>query len=262
MESKEAAAAEPSKVRTGSIVLLAEPKLPDAKAFRGQLEARLRGRLKIDDMEADGQKIILLRARGGTVMIGLIEAPVPKGLIDDLCQAAWYWKKACDETARHKAHVYVSTRDTDLDRLDAHLLQTDVIAALMDQNAIASCWGASLQSRDAFLKQSAVAKRAEPPVWLWMNFRISNDREKGFSLSTQGMEEFGLREIEAKDVNRNGLEVFSLLLGTAKYLVSNGPVIKDGETIGPSPALNIRIRQGPSYWREGVTVYRVTYPKE
>jgi hypothetical protein len=213
-------------------------------------------------MEADGQKVILLRTRGGTVMVGLIEAPLPKGQIDDLCQSAWYWKKACDETAKHKAHVYVSTLDTDLNRLDAHLLQTDVVAVLMDQNAIASYWGASLQSRDTFLKQSAIASRTEPPVWLWINFRISTDLDKGFSLSTQGMEEFGLREIEAKDVNRSGLEVFTLLLGTAQYLVSSGPVIKDGETIGASPALNIRVRQGPSYWREGATVYRVTYPKE
>jgi hypothetical protein len=89
---------------------------------------------------------------------------------------------------------------------------------------------------------------------------VSYDRERGFSLSTQGMEDFQLREIEAKDVNQEGLEVFSLLLGTAQYLVKNGPVIKDGDTIGDSPALNIRVRQGPSYWREGVTVYRVTFP--
>lgn len=27
-----------------------------------------------------------------------------------------------------------------------------------------------------------------------------------------------------------------------------------------SPSLNIRVRQGPSYWREGATVYRVTWP--
>jgi hypothetical protein len=257
-----ATAAEPSKVRASSFVLLAESRLPDAAAFRAQLEVRLKGRVKIDDMETDGQKVILLRSRGGTVMIGLIDAPLPKGQIDDLCQGAWYWKRACEETARHKAHVYVSILDTNLDQLDAYLLQTDVVATLMDQNAIASYWGASLQSREAFLKQSAQASRAGPPVWLWTNFRISTDLEKGFSLSTQGMEKFDLREIEAKDVNRNGLEVFSLLMNMAQYLVSSGPVIKDGETIGASPALNIRVHQGPSYWREGVTVYRVMYPKE
>ncbi|HLO94889.1 MAG TPA: DUF4261 domain-containing protein [Burkholderiaceae bacterium] len=256
-----AAAAETAEPRVSSIVLLAQPRLPEAQAFRAQLEGRLKGRLRIDAMEADGPAV-LLRVRGGKVLVGLIDAPLPKGQIQDLCQGAWYWRRACEDTDAHRAHVFVSTVGTDLDRLDAYLLQTDVVAALMDPNAIASYWGASLQPRDAFLKQSAAAARATPPVWLWTNFRISNDREKGFSLSTQGMEQFGLREIEAKDVKRGGLEVFMLLMGTAQYLVSEGPVIQDGDTIGASPALGIRVHQGPSYWRQGATVYRISYPTE
>jgi hypothetical protein len=211
-------------------------------------------------VETDDKKVILLRLRGGTVMVGLLEARLPAGTIDDLCKGAWYWRAACDSTSGHKAHAYVSTLDTDLDQLDAALLQTDVVASLMDQNALASYWGASLQSRDAFLKQSARASRDNPPVWLWVNFRLSNDVDKGWSLSTQGMDSFSLNEIETKDAKRDGRDVFTLLMGTAQYLVQKGPVIKDGETIGDSPSQNIRVRKAPSYWREGLTVYRVTFP--
>ncbi len=157
--------------------------------------------------------------------------------------------------------MQISVLATSLDRLDASLLLTHVVATLMDSNAIASYWGASLQSRDAFLRQSEKISRDLPPVWLWVNFRVSAEPDKGISLSTQGMEAFGLREIEAKDVNRSGREVFSLLVGMGQYLVSEGPIIRDGETIGDSPLLNIRVRQGPSYWREGATVYRVTWPR-
>lgn len=255
-------AQQPDKVRASSFVLLAEPRLPEARAFREELEKRLDGRLRIAVMETDNDKVILLRMRGGTVMVGLIAAPLPAGQIDDLCRAAWYWQAACEATAAHKAQVFASVLGTDLDRLDASLLLTDVVAALMDANAIASYWGASLQSREAFLRQSAVITRAAPPVWLWVNFRVSIDPQKGISLSTQGMEDFELREIEAKDVNRPGGEVFSLAVGTAQYLVAKGPVIKDGDTIGDSPRLNIRVHQGPSYWREGATVYRITWPKD
>jgi hypothetical protein len=255
-----AAAAEPSKVRASSFVVLAEPRLPASTDFRTAVEARLKGRLKIDNVETDDKKVILLRIRGGTVMVGLIEARLPAGTIDDLCKGAWYWRAACESTSGHKAHVYVSTLDTDLDQLDAALLQTDVVASLMDENALASYWGASLQSKDAFLKQSARASRDNPPVWLWVNFRLSNDIEKGWSLSTQGLDSFSLNEIEAKDAKRDGREVFTLLMSTARYLVQKGPVIKDGETIGDSPSQNIRVRKAPSYWREGLTVYRVTFP--
>jgi Domain of unknown function (DUF4261) len=254
-------AAEPSKTRVLSFVLVTEAKLPDSKAFRAELERRLAGRISITDMEADGQKVILLRVASGTVLVGLIDAPLPKGQINDLCASAWYWRQACEMTSSHRAHIVVSVLDTTLDKLDANLLLTDVVASLLDGNAIASYWGASLQSREAFLRQSEKINREQPPTWLWVNFRVSNDVEKGISLSTQGMEDFGMREIEAKDVNRSGREVFTLLAEMAQYLISKGPVIKDGETIGDSPALNIRVRQGTSYWREGATVYRVTWPR-
>lgn len=256
-----AAASDASQIRVLSFVLVAEPKLPDARLLRADLEGRLPAHLAITDMDADKRNVILLRAAGGTVMIGLIDAPLPKGQVDDLCAGAWYWRQACEATSAHRAHIAVSVLGTPLDKLDASLLQTHVVASLMDGNAVASYWGASLQSRDAFLRQSAQINREQPPVWLWVNFRVSHDPEKGVSLSTQGMEAFGLREIEAKDVNRSGREVFSLLVGMGQYLLPRGPVIKDGETIGDSPLLNIRVRQGPSYWRDGATVYRVTWPK-
>lgn len=253
-------AAEPSKIKASSFVVLAEPKLPVPAEFKTALEARIKGRHKIDDIESDDKKVILLRIRGGTVMIGLIDARLPAGTVDDLCKGAWYWSAACEVVSRHTAHVYVATLDTDLDQLDAALLQNDVVASLMDGNAIASYWGSSLQSKDAFLKQSARASRNNPPVWLWINFRMSSNSEKGWSLSTQGMDAFGLNEIETKDARRDGRDVFTLLHGTAQYLVQKGAVIKDGETIGDSPAHNIRVRHGPSYWRDGVTVYRVVFP--
>jgi hypothetical protein len=256
-----AKASEPNVIQAMSFVLVAEPKLPDANQLRAHVEKRLPAPLAITGMEADAQKVILLRAAGGTVMIGLIDAPLPKGQIDDLCAGAWYWRQACEATSAHKAHLMVSVLGTSLDKLDASLLLTHVVATLMDSNAIASYWGASLQSRDAFLRQSEKISRDLPPVWLWVNFRVSAEPDKGISLSTQGMETFGLREIEAKDVNRSGREVFSLLVGMGQYLLSKGPIIRDGETIGDSPLLNIRVRQGPSYWREGATVYRVTWPR-
>lgn len=252
--------AEPSKIRAMSFVLLAEPKLPDAQRFRAELDKRIANRFTITDMEADGQKVILLRVNGGTVMVGLVDAPLPKGQIEDLCASAWYWKKACEATSAHKAHIILTLLDTSLDKLDAKLLLTHVVASLMDTNAIASYWGASLQSREAVQRLSAAATRDDPPAWLWVNFRVSSDPQAGISLSTQGMEDFDLREIEAKDVNRPGREVLVLLMGMAQYLIAKGPIIKDGETIGESPSLNIRVRQGPSYWREGATVYRVTWP--
>lgn len=252
---------EPSSIKALSFVALSESRLPSPAQVRTSLQARL-GNVKIDEMETDDKKVILFRVRGGTVAVGLLDRPLPKGEIDAMCKWAWYWRAACDAMALHKAHLHIMTLDTDLDKVGAALLQTNVVASLMDANAIASYWGTSLQSKDAFLKLAARATSETPPVWLWVNFRMTNDVEKGWTISTQGMEAFGLYEIESRDVNLDGRKVFALIAGMAEYLVKKGPVIEDGETIGDSPSENIRVRHAPSYWHEGRTAYRVVFPSK
>lgn len=247
-----------SQVKALSSVAIAEPKLPDSERFRTLLQERL-GSTKIDSMEAD-DKVILLRVRGGTVTIGLVDQPLPRGEIEHMCKWAWYWRSACDAMASHKAHLLVMVLDTDLSKVAAALLQTQVIAALMDSNAIASYWGTSLQSREAFLKQSGRSSMDNLPVWLWVNFRMTNDKSSGWTISTQGMDSFGLYEIESRAVRIDGIKLFSLVSGMAEYLIKSGPIIKDGETIGDSPSENIRVRHAPSYWNDGKTAYRIVFP--
>jgi hypothetical protein len=261
LSSQPASSIEQSRPSVVSVVLLSEPKLLDARKFRDNLEKRVAGRVKVGDVEVNGKNGMVVKTDRAKVIVKLIPSPLPNGQIDDLCVSAWYWKGACEATAKHQAQAVIGVMGTDLDKLDARLLLTDAVVAVMDNNAIASYWLSSLQSREAFVRQATPMSRDSPPVWLWVNFRVSSDIEKGFSLSTSGMEQFDLREIEAKDINRPGKEVFSLLHGMAQYLVSNGPIIKDGETIGDSPKEGIEVRQGSSYWREGLTVYRVTWPK-
>lgn len=253
-------ASETDQRSTISIVLLAEPRLPSAKQFQANLERRLAGRLRVSDVQREDADAFVVRAGENIILVRLLPKPVPEHLIKDLCESAWYWRQACEATSKHQAQAVVGVMQSSLDALDTRLLLTDAVNAVMDDNAIASYWLASLQSRDAFLRQSEKISRDEVPVWLWVNFRVSNSVEKGFSLSTAGMDQLGLNEIEAKDVNRPGRDIFTLLHGMAQYLASRGPVIKDGETIGESPRLNIRVQKGPSYWREGLIVYRVTWP--
>lgn len=254
------ALAETSKVNGLTFVVLAEPKMPPGEQVRKALQQRLGTSLVIDKMEAD-DKVILFRIAGGTVAIGLVDSPIPNGELEDVCRFAWYWKAACESVAPHKAHLIVSMLDVKLDKVEAALLQTQIVASLMpDANAIASYWHGNLQPRDVVLKLSAIASRQRLPVMLWINYRLSSDLVKGWSISTRGMKDFDLMEIESKDANIDGKSIFTLVAWMSEYLISKGPVILDGETVGESPAQNIRVRHAPSYWNEGQTVYRVVYP--
>jgi hypothetical protein len=176
------AQAEPSKVKGLAFVVLAEPRLPPGESVRASLQERLGSALAIDKMEAD-DKVILFRIAGGTVAIGLADRPIPNKELEDVCRYAWYWKAACDSVSPHKAHLMVTVLGTNLDKIDASLLLTKTLASLMpDPNAIAGYWNGNLQPRDVFLKQSANASRQRLPVMLWINFRLSSDPLKGWTI--------------------------------------------------------------------------------
>jgi hypothetical protein len=252
---------ETSKVKGLTFVVLAEPKMPAAETVKATLQAKLGSSFSIDKMEA-GEGTILFRIAGGTVAIGLVDAPIPNRELEDVCRFAWYWKAACESVSRHKAHLIVSVLDINLDKVDVSLLLTKVVASVMpDANAIASYWHGNLQSREVFLKQSETASRRNLPVALWVNYRFSQDPLKGWSISTRGMKNFDLMEIESKDANVEGREVFFLVAWMSEYLISKGPIIEDGDTVGGSPAQNIRVQHAPSYWHDGQTVYRVVYTR-
>ncbi|EJL87584.1 hypothetical protein PMI15_00952 [Polaromonas sp. CF318] len=255
------ALAETSKVKGLAFVVLAEPKMPSGEQVKAALQQRLGNSLLIDKMEA-GDQVILFRVAEGTVAIGLVDSPIPNKELEDVCRFAWYWPDACQSVAPHKAHLIVTMLDVKLDKVGAALLLTQVVASFMpDANAIAGYWQGNLQSRDVFLKLSGVASRQRLPVMLWVNYRLSNDLLKGWSISTRGMKEFDLMEIESKDANVDGKSLFTLVAWMSDYLISKGPVILDGDTVGESPAQKIQVRHAPSYWNEGQTVYRVVYPQ-
>jgi hypothetical protein len=66
-------------------------------------------------------------------------------------------------------------------------------------------------------------------------------------------------EIETRDAPMPGLELYDLVLGTTRYLLEKGPVIRDGDTIGQSPNQKIRMRRAESHWNAGERVYRIEF---
>jgi hypothetical protein len=147
---------------------------------------------------------------------------------------------------------------TDLDKVGSALLQTKIVAAVIEEsNAVAAYWGVNLQPRDFFLKASAHASADNLPAMLWVSYRMSREASGHLSLSTRGLKDFGLMEIETKEAKMPGAELFDLVLGATQYLISKGAVIKDGDTIGHSATQKIRVRHADSYWNPGEKVYRI-----
>jgi hypothetical protein len=238
--------------------------LPDAKPLDPErLAAAVKKRLTDKDKFAGAEpaeNLVLLRVGGGTAMVSLMDRPIPNQELQQVCRFAWYWRAACETVRDHKAHFLVILMGTELDKLNSALLQTKIVAAVIEQSdAVASYWGMNLQPRDVFLKGSESASPDNIPVTLWVNYRISREASGNFSLSTRGLKDFGLMEIETKDAPMPGLELFDLVLGATQYLIAKGPVVQDGDTIGQSTKQRIRVRHADSYWNDGEKVYQIHF---
>ena len=241
-----------------SVVLPGLPYLDPARVS-SSIQKRLTTADKFSGFES-GENLILLRVGGGTALVSLIDAPIPNRELQEVCEYAWYWKAACDTVNSHKAHLLVVLMGTELDKLGAAILQTKIVAGLLEAtDAVAVYWGVNLQPRAAFLTASAGVSRTSIPAMLWVSYRVSREGSGNLSLSTRGLQDFGLMEIEAKDAPMPGRDLFELVLGATEYLITKGPVIRDGDTIGQSSRQRIRVHHGESYWNAGEKVYRLDF---
>jgi hypothetical protein len=239
-------------------VILPEAKSVDAARLETALRKRITEKERFTGLE-ENKGIVLLRIGGGTALVSLMPAPIPGQELQRTCQFAWQWRQACETVKDHKAHFLVVLMGTKLGKAESALVQTKIVAALLEEsNAVAAYWGTSLNSRDVFLEQSAKIAPDWTPTWLWVSYRLSRDASGRFSLSTEGLKDFDLMEIEAKDVAMPLNDLYGLIEGTAAYLIAKGPVIRDGDTVGHTAQQRIRVRHGKSYWRAD-RVYRIEF---
>jgi hypothetical protein len=73
------------------------------------------------------------------------------------------------------------------------------------------------------------------------------------------MNEFGLMEIEAQNARCSHAEILERVFGLAEYLITKGPVINDGETMGLSATDKIGVRHLPSMFPERGLVYQLRF---
>lgn len=99
----------------------------------------------------------------------------------------------------------------------------------------------------------------ETPALLWSSliFLQGPDLPNGAPTAaalTTGLRPFIGREIEFHPAPLRPTEIAERMVGLISYLAVNGPVIRDGETVGLSPVERIRVRYADQCQRPGIPV--------
>jgi hypothetical protein len=189
--------------------------------------------------------------------------------------SCWWWPETREVVARTKAHA-VTVVAGQLEKTppkERIFVEMQLVAAALDvlKSATAVVWpdANAMWKPDTFHTELERAK-GEIPHTLAVAVKMGNDTEnlhpngkpKLFA-RTEGLNAFGIMEVEWRAFAGAPLDLVNWLLGVAWYLINKGPIIADGDTMGsdaPGVMPAIAIRHEDSTTVLGTRAYAI-YPQ-
>jgi hypothetical protein len=190
-------------------------------------------------------------------------APIPGGEAEDNADGNFLWPSGKEEAARHRSHVIV----TNIGAGDQTPVQSAIavarlaLVALKLFDGIGVYWGnASVSnSREVFEGFCEDIAEEQVPVPVVLRFQFLRPAENEVGLYTLGMRQFGLMEIEVDRCRMNAQDLFEFVANIAQYLIQNGPVIADGNTVGGSEEERFLVHHRPSMIDQQRRVYKIAF---
>lgn len=196
------------------------------------------------------------------IIVATMPAPIPWSDLEGPCQASWLWPDAESALRGHEEHLIV-TLLSEAGPVDRAGMLTRVCASVLATCAEAPgvYWGdAGLVIPSAIFREFAAEILPEgPPLFIWVDFRVGPSkpgRSRGF---TAGMVALGHMEFETEDASETPGELRERFHALAQYVLENGPIIKDGDTIGEDAQERIRVVYAPSAFGHEGQVMRLEY---
>jgi hypothetical protein len=245
------------------MVLLREDDAPQAADVARELAKRFPDLPAATDVE-DKEDIVSLRVGASDVILARMPAPFPWSDLEGPCATSVLWRNAADEIKPHKIH-WIVTVNGELEPIELSTILTQATSALLAAcpTALGVYWGNAtlVVPKGIFLDFAEQVLPHGPPLHIWVDFRVGQDGERSSAGFTAGMTALGHMELEAQGAQEPPGELKERLMGLAGYLLENGPVIRDGDTIGEDANERIRVVYSSSAFGHEGQVMRLEYEK-
>lgn len=209
-----------------------------------------------------GPIVINIVGRRFTILV--VNKPVPTRDLQESIALERSWRDVDASVAQHTAHIIVAPMDKPSSHsaaVSSAIFTTLLAASIAELEPAIGIWwstGAKLMEATAFVQQaSGIANKRIPILaWLQLVFLAAPDG-RGTAIVTIGLRPFIGRELEWQPSPAPAEVAAKRVLGVASYLIANGLVVKDGETIGLSEEEKIAVRYADYGHRAGVPVLRL-----
>lgn len=183
------------------------------------------------------------------VVIATMGAPIPWPDLEPVCQASQLWPNAGADLRHHQDHLIVAVRAPG-SPIDQAKFLTQVCAGVIAacQQALGVFWFSAglLVPAPVFLEFATVVMPEILPLHLWIDVQAGLDAGGKVCGFTRGLAAFGHREIEAVDAQEPWAKLRERLYDLAGYVLENGPIIADGDTVGDHDSERILVVYGTS----------------
>lgn len=233
-------------------VLLSTPEF-DVNEFRTTLKENW-GIECPEDSEnpRDGGTAVVFSENGLMATVGLMEARVPNDEAEYWANSNFMTREQSVAAAKnHKAHLLVAVLGKGSDPLQAGELFVKIASTcLKASNALGIYDCGTVWLPEYYIQSAMVMKNGEFPL-LDLVFVGLYQNEKGISCWTNGLSSFGKEELEVINSSQPPAEVFDLVLNISSYLLLEGAVLRNGETLGYTADQKLPITLSQGVYVEG-----------
>jgi hypothetical protein len=220
--------------------------------------------LEIDPESVKKESGTLSFGMGETfVAIALMPAPIPPTELEGPIETSVLWPDAAKDLAQSRGHFIVTVMSPLEDNpIELRKELTMVVASVLEgcEGSQGVYWGeATMLIRRDLFRDIAIESLPEPPLLLWVDFRVGaaeGGKAAGF---TTGMEALGLMELESDAASEPPAQFRDRLMAIAGYLIENGLVIQNGHTVGEDENERIQVVYGRSSFGHENAVMRLEY---
>lgn len=190
-------------------------------------------------------------------------APIPGQEAEANADGNILWPNGKEAAAGHRSHVIVTNvgagEQTPVQ--SALAVSRLALAALKLFDGLGVYWGNAhvCNSRELFEEFCGNMSEDSLPVPMWLRFQFVRPANGEVGLYTLGMSQFGLMDIEVDRCRRDVQDLFEFVSNIAHYLIQQGPVIADGNTVGGSADERILVRHRPSMVEPQRRVYKIVF---
>ena len=249
-----------------SMIPLSDPAMPTLDAITQFLsekwpEVAPPGEIEDEGDEADPSAVLGFTFGEDSVFLALMPAPIPWSELEGPSATSILWENAEEELKPAKTHLIVTVM-SEAKALDVATVLTQVTAAIansMDE-AIGIYWGnATLVIPTKLFTDMAGGLLPDPPIPIWLDLRVGRNEQGTTSGFTQGMGALGHMEFETENSTDSVGELRERFFGLAAYVLENGPVIRDGDTIGHEGDERVRVIYSDSAFGHEEEVMRLVW---